>query len=43
MFIELMPLIQRRAITITVAAVPEGRIRVNVVPTALTEDGKGKR
>ena len=40
MFIELMPLIQRRAITITVAALPEGRIRVNVVPTALTEDGK---
>src|SRR5579872_2489702 len=40
MFIELMPLIERRAITITVAALKEGRIRVNVVPTALTEDGK---
>jgi PRTRC genetic system protein E len=40
MFIELMPLIERRAITITVAALKGGRIRVNVVPTALTEDGK---
>jgi|ERR1700722_5815144 len=40
MFIELMPLIERRAITITVAALCEGRIRVNVVPTALTEDSK---
>lgn len=40
MFIELMPLIGRRAITITVAALNEGRIRVNVVPTALAEDRK---
>jgi PRTRC genetic system protein E len=40
MFIELMPLIERRAITITVAALNEGRIRVNVVPTALAEDSK---
>lgn len=40
MFIELMPLIGRRAITITVAALNEGRIRVNVVPTALAEDSK---
>ena len=40
MFIELMPLIENRAITITVAALREGRIRVNVVPTALAEDGK---
>jgi PRTRC genetic system protein E len=40
MFIELMPLIERRAITITVASLNEGRIRVNVVPTALTEDSK---
>lgn len=40
MFIELMPLIGRRAITITVAALNEGRIRVNVVPAALAEDSK---
>lgn len=40
MFIELMPLIGRRAITITVSALPEGHIRVNVVPTALAEDSK---
>jgi PRTRC genetic system protein E len=40
MFIELMPLIEKRAITITVAPLKEGRIRVNVVPTALAEDGK---
>jgi hypothetical protein len=30
MFIELMPLIEKRAITITVAALREARIRVNV-------------
>ncbi len=40
MFSELMPLIERRAITITVAALNEGRIRVNVVPMALAEDSK---
>jgi PRTRC genetic system protein E len=40
MFIELMPLLEKRAITITVAALSEGRIRVNVVPMALAEDGK---
>ena len=40
MFIELMPLIEKRAITITVAPLKEGRIRVNVVPMALAEDGK---
>jgi PRTRC genetic system protein E len=40
MFIELMPLIEKRAITITIAALNEGRIRVNVVPMALAEDGK---
>jgi PRTRC genetic system protein E len=40
MFIELMPLIERRAITITVTALKEGRIRVNVVPTASIEDSK---
>jgi hypothetical protein len=40
MFIELMPLIERRAITITVAAISGGRIRVNVVPMPVTEDNK---
>jgi PRTRC genetic system protein E len=40
MFSELMPLIERRTITITVAALNQGHIRVNVVPAALVEDGK---
>ena len=40
MFIELMPLIEKRAITITVAAFGDGRIRVNVVPMALAVDTK---
>jgi PRTRC genetic system protein E len=40
MFSELMPLIERRAITITVAALNQGHIRVNVVPAALAEDNK---
>jgi PRTRC genetic system protein E len=40
MFIELMTLIEKRAITITVAALGDGRIRVNVVPMALTGDTK---
>ncbi|MBV8052048.1 MAG: PRTRC system protein E [Acidobacteriaceae bacterium] len=40
MFIELMPLIENRPLTITVAALSEGRIRVNVVPQALTKDSK---
>jgi PRTRC genetic system protein E len=38
MFIELMPLIERRAITITVAALSGGRIQVNVVPMTVAED-----
>ena len=38
MFIELMPLFERR--TITEAALKQGRIRVNIVPTALAEDSK---
>ncbi len=37
---ELMPLIERRAITITVAALNEGSIRVDVIPAALAEDSK---
>jgi hypothetical protein len=38
MFIELMPLIENRPLTITVAALSEGRIRVNVVPQVLAKD-----
>jgi PRTRC genetic system protein E len=40
MFIELMPLIENRPLTITVSALREGRIRVNVVPQALAKDSK---
>jgi hypothetical protein len=40
MFIELMPLIEKRPITITVAALKDGHVRVNVVPAALAEDRK---
>jgi PRTRC genetic system protein E len=40
MFIELMPLIENRPLTITVAALSEGRIRVNVVPQAPAKDSK---
>jgi PRTRC genetic system protein E len=40
MFSELMPLIEKRTITITVAALNQGDIRVNVVPAALAEDSK---
>ena len=40
MFIELMPLIESRPLTITVAALSEGRIRVNVVPQVLAKDSK---
>lgn len=40
MFIELMPLIENRPLTITVAALCEGRIRVNVVPQALAKDSR---
>ena len=40
MFIELMRLIESRPLTITVAALSEGRIRVNVVPQALAKDNK---
>ena len=40
MFKELHPLIQNRALTITVAAIGGGKIRVNVVPQALEQDAK---
>jgi hypothetical protein len=35
-----MPLIEKRPITSTVAALKDGRVRVNVVPAALAEDRK---
>ena len=38
MFKELHPLIQNRPLTITVAALGGGRVRVNVVPQALDSD-----
>jgi len=40
MFIELMLLIEKRAITITVATLKDGHVRVSVVPAALAEDSK---
>src|SRR6266478_4987676 len=41
MFTELMPLIEQRPLTITVAVLNGGRqIRVNVVPQTLERDGK---
>jgi PRTRC genetic system protein E len=40
MFTELMPLIQNRALTITVAAVDATQIRVNVVPQSNENDKK---
>lgn len=41
MFTELMPFIKSRPLTITVAALGEGLIRVNVVPQPLAKDRKG--
>jgi len=40
MFQELMPLIEHRPLSITVAALSGGRIRVNVVPHIRPEDSK---
>lgn len=40
MFTQLMPLIQSRPLTITVAALDGNRIRVNVVPQAIEKDKK---
>jgi len=41
MFTELMPLIEQRPLTITVAVLNDGRqLRVNVVPQTLEKDGK---
>ena len=40
MFKELLPLITQRPLTITVAVVEEGRLRLNVVPQALKADNE---
>jgi PRTRC genetic system protein E len=40
MFRELMPLIENRPLSITIAALIGGRIRVNVVPQMLEKDSK---
>lgn len=40
MFQELMPLIEHRPLSITVAALNAGRIRVNVVPQLLEKDSQ---
>ena len=40
MFRELMPLIENRPLSITVAALTGGRIRVNVIPQMLEKDSK---
>jgi PRTRC genetic system protein E len=38
MFTELMPLIQHRPVTITIAAIDDKQIRVNVIPKATDKD-----
>ena len=43
MFRELMPLIDNRPLSITVAALGAGRIRVNVIPQAPDKDSKTRR
>jgi len=40
MFAELYPLLAQRSLTITVAALNEGQIRVNVIPHSCPEDTK---
>lgn len=40
MFAELYPLLAQRSLTITVAALSEGQIRVNVIPHSRPEDTK---
>ena len=40
MFAELYPLLAQRSLTITVAALNEGPIRVNVLPHSRSEDTK---
>jgi PRTRC genetic system protein E len=39
-FQELMPLLRKRSLTITIAALAEGQIRVNVIPHPRPEDAK---
>ncbi len=43
MFIELLPLIESRPLTISVAALSEGRIRVNVFPRRKRKTAKRTR
>jgi PRTRC genetic system protein E len=40
MFKELMPVIKHRPLTITVALLPDGKIRACVIPQSLESDGK---
>ena len=40
MFSELYPLLAQRSLTITIAALSEGQIRVNVIPHPRPEDTK---
>jgi PRTRC genetic system protein E len=40
MFTELKPLIESRPLTITMASLADGRIRVNVIPQALPKDAE---
>jgi len=40
MFSELYPLLAQRSLTITIAALSEGQIRVNVIPHSRPEDSK---
>lgn len=40
MFAELYPLLAQRSLTITLAALSEGQIRVNVIPHSRSEDSK---
>lgn len=40
MFAELYPLLAQRSLTITIAALSEGQIRVNVIPHSRPEDSK---
>ena len=40
MFAELYPLLTQRSLTITIAALSEGQIRVNVIPHSRPEDTK---
>lgn len=43
MFIELNPLIQKRSLTITVAAEGDGKLRVNVIPQPVDKDKQANK